>query len=88
MCNAVLSPTTCSNSMSYDSRISSTLRLPFAGRRYRNTGYYYYQSSDANYWSSSPYTTYSYYLYFTTSNIRPTHSNGRAIGFSVRCIKN
>jgi hypothetical protein len=87
MCNNVLW-TTCSNGMAYDSRISSILRLPFAGRRYRDYGYYYYQSSIATYWSSSPNTPDSYHLFFYTSGIRPTNGFSRAYGFSVRCIKN
>jgi uncharacterized protein (TIGR02145 family) len=87
MCNSVLW-TTCSNAMWYNSLIATKLRLPFAGYRNRSTGYYNGQSSGSYYWSSSPYTTDSYHLAFNTSNIRPTSSNSRATGFSVRCIKN
>lgn len=63
-------------------RLSKNYDLPFAGS-YNN-----WQSTDANYWSSSTTSTYSYYLYFYTSNIFPTYYTVRAYGFSVRCIKN
>jgi len=87
-CNSILW-TTCINGMIYNSLISTKLRLPFAGYRNRDNGYYYNQSTRAYYWSSSPSSTYSYNLNFTNdSNINPAGNKERAYGFSVRCIKN
>lgn len=80
--------TTCTNSMTYNSLISSKLKLPFAGIRNWSNGYYYYQTSYAFYWSSSPWITNAYDLYFDAVNIFTTSGDYRSDGFSVRCIKN
>ncbi len=86
LCNQV-TWTTCINGMVYNSAISSVLKLPFAGYKYYN-GSTNSQSTNANYWSSSPTSTNSYNLVFNTSIIVPTNSSFRADGLSVRCIKN
>lgn len=74
--------------MAYNSLIATKLRLPFAGSRYWDNGYYYFQSTNAYYWSSTPYSDYAYNLYFNTSYIDPADYSFRGNGFSVRCIKN
>ncbi len=83
-----ISGTSCANNSTTVTNMQAKLRLPFAGYRNRNTGYYFNQSTYAYYWSSSPNTTNGYDLYFSTSYIHPANINYRAFGFSVRCIKN
>lgn len=87
MCNNILW-TTCSNGMAYNSLIVSKLRLPFAGYRFWNTGYYYDQSIYVDYWSSSPTSYRSYNMESSNSNIWPSNNPVRANGFPIRCIKN
>ncbi|MEI7621266.1 MAG: hypothetical protein WCJ51_01905, partial [Candidatus Moraniibacteriota bacterium] len=71
----------------YTTAASSVLHLPAAG--YRSTGgTLNYQGSYGFYWSSSPYSTYAYYLYFDSGSVNPTSIGNRANGFSVRCLKN
>lgn len=67
--------------------LMNILWLSFAGFRYRHNGCYYFQSTEASYWSSSPYS-YKFNLNFCTSSIHPGDRNYRANGFSVRCLKN
>lgn len=38
-------------------------------------------------WSASPNSTNTYYLYFTTDNMRTSESNTRGFGLPVRCVK-
>ena len=86
-CNTILG-TTCSNGMEYNSLIFTKLKLPFAGFRNRDNGYYGYQSTDAHYWSSSPNSFNSYYLYYDAIYINPAEDGIRARGLTVRCVKN
>ena len=88
-CNNILS-TTCMNGMLYDPLIATKLKLPFAGMRYWNNGYYYHQSMYANYWSSTPsgVGAGAYLMWFCTYNMYPINSNNRDPSYSVRCIKN
>ncbi len=71
----------------YTTAASSVLHLPAAGYRFYN-GTLTYQGSNGYYWSSSPYSTYAYYLYFDSASVNPANGNIRAGGFSVRCVKN
>ena len=64
------------------------LQLPLAGTRARYNGAFYYGGSSGIYWSSSPYYTLGYFLYFFSSNIFLDYDDLRANGFSVRCFKN
>lgn len=68
-------------------RLSRELWLTMAGYRDRSTGLYYRQSTYGYYWSSSPSTTYAFVMFFISANVRPTNAYNRALGFSVRCIK-
>ncbi len=45
-------------------------------------------SSRGDYWSSTPYSNgaHAYNLYFYSGSVRPSYSNGRDLGFSVRCV--
>jgi uncharacterized protein (TIGR02145 family) len=86
-CNTIIW-STCTNWMTYNSLITTKLRLPFAGFRGWNTGNYNSQSGNSYYWSSSPSSTNTFNLNFDTSSIYPTYANNRASGFSVRCLKN
>jgi len=83
-----ISWTSCANSSITVTVMQNKLKLPFAGYRNRNNGYYNGQSTSAYYWSSSPGSPNSYGLYFNTSGIDPANNNSRANGFSVRCVKN
>jgi len=65
---------------------ASPLKLTLAGYRYDNDGVLYEVGSSGNYWSSSKYTSNSNYLVFSI-NIADISHNYRALGFSVRCIK-
>jgi uncharacterized protein (TIGR02145 family) len=86
-CNNILS-TTCSNNMAYNSLIATKLRLPFAGYRNWYDGNYSNQSVEASYWSSTPNSTYAYFMFFNPSFIYPVSGNYRVYGYSVRCLKN
>ena len=64
-----------------------TLFLPAAGQRLYNNGALYLPGSNGYYWSSSASGTYSgYVLNFNGTSVYPGVSNGRASGFSVRCV--
>jgi len=65
---------------------SSTLALPSAGYRSRQSGALYNRGSRGHYWSSSVSGSNARYLYFLSSSVYPATTNYRAIGFSVRCV--
>jgi len=65
---------------------ASPLKLPVAGLRYGGAGSFYNVGSIGSYWSSAVDGAESRYLYFSSSDAY-MHSNDRAYGFSVRCIK-
>ena len=69
-----------------DTAYSSTLKLPLAGPRDYGGGGLYSQGVFGFYWSSSPDSTYAYYLVFYSGGVDPTSSSDRADGFSVRCL--
>jgi uncharacterized protein (TIGR02145 family) len=60
--------------------------FPAAGYRYLGGGTANSRGSYVYYWSSSPSSSYAYYLRFGGSSIR-MDDNGRACGYSVRCVQ-
>jgi len=66
--------------------LQNTLKLPTPGHRSYSNGSII-SLGKGYYWSSSPNTTYSYYLFFSTA-IYPSDFDVRAFGKSVRCLKN
>ncbi len=64
----------------------SPLKLPVAGGRFISNGSLYGVGSNGYYWSSTVDGTYSRYLGFDSSNAS-MYNNYRAIGNSVRCLK-
>ncbi|MBO4234678.1 hypothetical protein FO675_10310 [Riemerella anatipestifer] len=80
--NAGTSPTS-SSAM----RNETGLRLPASGRRYWGDGSFNNQSSYGNFWSSEANSSHSWSLWFYSSNSVAGYGYKRALGFSVRCIK-
>ena len=70
-----------------DALYASTLKLPLAGDR-GYSGSWSGQGSYGYFWSSSPSGTSAAYLFFSSTNVSPASTYYRAIGFSVRCLKN
>jgi uncharacterized protein (TIGR02145 family) len=68
--------------------VGANLYLPAAGYRNATSDAATGNVSTRGYYSSStPYGTYTYYLYFTSGTVAPGYTSiGRAYGFSVRCI--
>jgi len=77
---------TCSSNCR-QATFNTSLKLPTAGLRARADGSLLNQGSDGNYWSSSPYSTYAYDLYFYSAGVYPADYTNRAYGFPVRCLK-
>ena len=74
----------------HDSDHKGSLFLPAAGLRDSNSGGLAGTSSLGYYWSSSPGYGGNYYagsLYFGSGYVNPLSYNGRALGFSVRCVR-
>jgi len=65
---------------------ASPLKLPVAGYRFASSGSLGTVGSRGYYWSSTVDGTYSQSLSFNSSNA-DMGSNGRASGYSVRCLK-
>jgi uncharacterized protein (TIGR02145 family) len=65
---------------------ASPLKLPMAGRRNYSNGSLRRVGSYGNYWSSSVSGTSARRLYFNSSDAS-MFTNNRALGFSVRCLK-
>ncbi|MDY3318941.1 FISUMP domain-containing protein [Riemerella anatipestifer] len=64
------------------------LRLPVSGLRWDLNGSFYFQSSNGIFWSSEAYdSSYSWLLWFGSSSSYAGRNNYRALGVSVRCIK-
>ena len=65
-------------------------RLNFSKAGYRgySNGQYYGQGSYGYFWSSTPDGTSAYYTTFYSGGGYIATGNGRAFGFSVRCLKN
>ncbi|NRH21172.1 hypothetical protein HOO68_03950 [Candidatus Gracilibacteria bacterium] len=79
----------------YNNNIGGILKLPFAGWRGFDNAEYYGQGGIGTYWSSSPDLKLpkSFYMNINTlgnGNITGDFRNSsfRAVGYSVRCIKN
>jgi hypothetical protein len=64
----------------------SALKLPLAGYRYASNGTLYYVRHNGRYWSSTVRSANADYLYFSSSNAH-MYDDVRAVGLSVRCIK-
>ena len=74
----------------HDSDHKGSLFLPAAGLRYSNSGELALTSSYGYYWSSSPYyggDNGAGTLGFYSGYVNPLSYNGRALGFSVRCVR-
>ena len=74
----------------HDSDHKGSLFLPAAGLRYSNSGELASTSSYGYYWSSSPYyggDNGAGTLGFYSGYVNPLSYNGRALGFSVRCVR-
>ncbi|GAB6194353.1 hypothetical protein JCM39068_41060 [Desulfocastanea catecholica] len=65
----------------------SPLKLVVAGLRSQSNGTPYDAGSDGFYWSSTVDGSGSRYLYFDSGDAYMRDVNVRAIGFSVRCLK-
>ncbi|MFA6336807.1 MAG: FISUMP domain-containing protein, partial [Candidatus Paceibacterota bacterium] len=67
---------------------NSTLKLPLAGYRHRiDAALYYFRGRNGYYWSGSPRGTDASDLFFGSSGVAPEDKCSRALGFSVRCVK-
>jgi hypothetical protein len=66
---------------------ASPLKLPMAGFRSESNGYLGSVGSFCHYWSSTVNGTFAFDLSIGSSNSY-MNLNNRAIGFSVRCLKN
>ena len=64
----------------------SPLKFPMAGLRNRSIGTLSFVGSDGFYWSSTVSSTLARYLSFGSSTAS-MNTLGRAVGFSVRCLK-
>ena len=74
----------------HDSDHKGSLFLPAAGLRNGSSGELAYTSLTGYYWSSSPYyggLNNAGYLYFYSGNVSPLGNSYRALGFSVRCVR-
>ena len=74
----------------HNSDHKGSLFLPAAGLRNNNSGELGNTSSYGYYWSSSPNyggSNNAGHLYFSSGYVYPLSSNYRAIGFSVRCVR-
>lgn len=74
----------------HDSDHKGSLILPAAGLRSYNSGELANPSSYGYYWSSSPYcggTNGAGSLYFYSGAVNPLLNSNRALGFSVRCVR-
>ena len=74
----------------HNSDHKGSLFLPAAGLRYSNSGELASTSSYGYYWSSSPYyggDNGAGTLGFYSGYVNPLSYNGRALGFSVRCVR-
>lgn len=75
----------------HNSDHKGSLFLPAAGLRSYNSGELASTSSYGYYWSSSPYyggDNGAGTLGFYSGYVNPLSYNGRALGFSVRCVQN
>jgi uncharacterized protein (TIGR02145 family) len=74
------------NSNNRDGAFASPLKLPLAGYRSRSDGSLGNVGAGGVYWSSTVSSTNSRILYFGSSNANMGAGN-RAVGYSVRCLK-
>jgi uncharacterized protein (TIGR02145 family) len=64
----------------------ATIFLPAAGYRSLSSSTLLSAGTYGRYWSSTPCSTYSYLLNFSSSYVYPGYNLNRALGFSVRCV--
>ena len=66
----------------------STTWYPASGYRGSSDGALGYVGRSGRYWSVTPDSNRAYYLYFDYyGDVNPADNNGRAYGFSVRCLQ-
>ena len=65
---------------------NATFFLPAAGGRSTTNSALLTVGSNGYYWSSTAENTYTYSFHFDSSNVIDAANNGRAYGFSVRCV--
>jgi len=68
-----------------DKATGASLFLPAAGDRSDSSGTLGYAGTYGSYWSSTPNGSFACYLVFDSGFFRDS-INGRALGFSVRCV--
>lgn len=69
-------------------RTFNTNWFPASGYRNYSDGSMNTVGGNGFYWSASPLSSYDgYCLYFNSSSVDPSYGNGRAYGFSVRCVQ-
>jgi uncharacterized protein (TIGR02145 family) len=78
--------TTPGYKISTDGGTTVSLFLPAAGYRNQGSSTLGNAGTIGYYWSSTPYSTYSYYLYFSSGGVSPGSNYYRANGYSCRCI--
>ena len=59
-----------------------------AGNRNNSSAAYNNQGTNGNYWASSPTGSYGYNVLLSATRVFPANYNLRAVGLSVRCLKN
>ena len=67
---------------------STSLKLPYAGYRRRQSGSMTTYGSRWSYWSSSFFNSNAVYMNFYSAAVYPDRNYGHAYGMSVRCFKN
>lgn len=87
MCNNVVG-STCTDGMSYNSLISTKLRLPFGGLRDLTEGEYDRIWEYWYYWSSSPVDVHAHFVTIHNLFMSMESYDSRAYAFNVRCLKN
>jgi type II secretion system protein G len=83
-----ISWTSCISNSTTVNIMKNTLRLPFAGYRFRSTGNYQDQTIGWYYWSSIPFISDSWFFRIRATTVSPFIPFMRGTGLSVRCIKN
>ncbi len=74
--------------MSFSISSPSTTWYPASGYRSYSGGSLYGVGSDGYYWSASPYSSHAFDLSFNNyGGVYPSSGNGRASGYSVRCLQ-
>lgn len=86
--HAGITTASCSGGTCRQALAASNLKIPTAGIRNDSNGVLFFQSSSGSYWSSSaPASPNVDYLYFASTSVNPANVSTRALGYSVRCLK-